>query len=334
MGVSSGYDSRAILLALRRLGIAPSTYTFGQTGSFDFDFAGDLSGRLRLDHAEIDTSKCGWALETFDRYVSTAAQDVVLSPRTVAEKFMDEKLPDRVDLHGYFNGCVTGSLFSDGPATDWNGAVAEFCRKNDVFGYQQHLGVDCSAFMPAEPLAPEEDFPFGHQLALAYRQIQRIRPVPPGHSTAYAFPMEDRDWMGFWLNRKPEELAGQRRYIRFLRNLRSPEFHDLDGIGDDRHRQARLRQFYGQAGPAPGEQRMVKPRKPRDHFCVFACFANNARFREMVGQSLARLRKRNVIKKAFIDKVRQRFADGEQPAGQMLKGLVTTDLVLEAGRFA
>ena len=335
MGLSAGYDSRAILLALRRLNIEPSTYTFGQAGSFDFDFVRDLAARLGLSHVEIDTSKCEWPLEAFDSYVATAALDVVVSPRVVAEKALDQAVPGRVDLHGFLNGVVTG--FAGVPSAGWDEAVADFCKKNDAFAYQEHLGVDCSEFMPSKPLIPEEELPFGQQLAMAYRSFQRIRPVPPGHPTNYVFPAEDRDWMGFWLNRQPAELVDQRRYMRFLKEMHSQEFHDLEGLAEDTSigvKRARMRQFYRQAGPEHAEPRMVKPLRPLDHFCSFACFANNASFRDLVARSLARLRKRNVIDRSFIDKAYRRFAAGEKDAGKMLKGLVATDLVLEAGRFA
>jgi len=332
MGISSGYDSRAILFVLRRLGIAPSTYTYGQVGNFDFDFCKELAPRLGVVHAEIDTSKCNWQLETFDRYVSTSAQDVVISPRVIAEKVMNESLPCRIDLHGFLNGGATGS-FSGGPATDWSAAIAAFCKRNDAFAFQRHLGVDASAFLPRKPLAASQDLPFGQQLAIAYRVFQRIRPVPIGHPTPYVFPIEDCDWMGFWLNRSPAELAGQSRYIQFLRELRAPEFHEFEGMPDARLRSARWRKFYKEAHAAADGSKTVLPRHPGSHFCAFACFANNVSFRDMVAQSLVRLRKRNVIKASFIDKVFQLFTSGDILADQMLKGLVTTDLVLEANRF-
>jgi hypothetical protein len=69
------------------------------------------------------------------------------------------------------------------------------------------------------------------------------------------------------------------------------------------------------------------------HFCVFACHANNPHFRRMVDDSVKRLKGRDIFENAFIDDIVCRFISREPGTDRMLNGLVSLDVMAEAGIF-
>jgi hypothetical protein len=98
--------------------------------------------------------------------------------------------------------------------------------------------------------------------------------------------------------------------------------------------EARMRLLYG----ADGEPGLIdaalqdRPEDPANHMCLFTNFSSNPSFREMIHQSVRRLRARNVFAPAFVDVVVRRFEQRKQ-LSQEFDGLVSTDLALEAGWF-
>lgn len=346
MGLSSGLDSRALLHFLRLKNIKPMTYTFGQIGSLDYDFSRKLSGDIDLGTILIDTSRIEWRLDWLEESVAET-QDVPVSPRVPARKIMDATAGrQRIDLHGYMNGVLTGFHVKDGAPIDWTDAVRQFCLANDAFGFQRRIGFDASVLLSPEPLVGAEILSFDRQLDIAYRQEQRIKLPRSGYNSSYVFPYEDDEWMNFWLGRDREDLFGQKLFISFLRGIKSDIFFDLDyssGAVRSDINDAMKNLFYGKkklffgrkGGLVDPNRDGVVPAKPNSdgHFCFFACYENNRSFRDVVAVALGRLRGRDVFSSGFIDSIVSDFDRRERPAQYLMNGLVSTDIAIEVGLF-
>ncbi len=331
LGISAGFDSRAILHVLQRMGIAPLTYTFGQVGNLDFDFARELARRMALETSFFDTSEMEWSLSAFDRETPNRL-DIPLSPRVIVKQHLDDIAPKRRELHGFLNGQLTGARTQKQPSNSWSAAIGTFCQMNDTFLLQSFI-PDCHRLLPQESLAETFALSFDEQLSLALRQWQRIRLTPFPQQSELCFPFENRQWIGFWLSRGRHELAGQSRYLQFLRSLQGEVFFDLHACkGESRTalRKERLHQF---CELEERDTNKTRPKNPTAHFCVAACYRNNVSFRRTIDESINRLKRRRVFSPAFIDDTLLRFERDEQGAGKRINGLVSADLALEAGLF-
>lgn len=231
LGLSSGFDSRPLLRAMRRAGTEPALFTFGCPGSLDFDFVGLLIRRAGLDVELVDTNTAEWSLAAFDEQARTGA-DLPISPRVVAARLMDAAHPGRVDVHGYLNGALTGNTRPAGRAYRELPDDRVFAMKNDPFALQGLL----PARVVAEPLAraaasADRGIGLYRQLDIGYRQAQRIR-AAPGEPVDYAYPYADDRWVGYWLNRPEEQLLHQRHWTDFVRGLDDELFFDVRGLSE------------------------------------------------------------------------------------------------------
>lgn len=340
LGLSAGYDSRPMLWALGELGLKARTYTFGQIGNLDFDLARLLDDRNDLNNVFIDTSDVRWPLDAFV-WAAAEGQDLPISPRVLAEQRLDDLFPDRIDLHGFLNGSLTGATqiqkALDGGVHEQSRA---FMAKNDQFGFQQLFDARTLDALLLTGL-PDVESPLSRyqKLDLGYRQFQRIRPLA-GPSAKFRFPFEDERWVGLWLSRDPGELRGQRRWIRFVRSLPRWLFFDLD-VSDDCDRgmlrRQRIALVYGdEERPAMIESRSSGkhvPRNPTQHFCLQSCYRNNPSFRAFVSSTIARLRSRRALTDTFVSDILRDFENGDEEAVKGLNGLLTIEFVLEAGRI-
>jgi tetratricopeptide (TPR) repeat protein len=337
MGISAGYDSRSILHFLRRIGVTPQTFTFGQVGDQDFDFVSLLSRRESLDTLVFDTSELEWRLEDLDHHASYT-RDFPLSPRVLVGAFLDNSVGRRLEVNGHLGDALTG--ISQNLHQTWNEALRVFCKISDRFHFQQMFPSDELAdHLPRRPFVDCEVLSYSHQLDLGYLEHQRMCPLN-GPNVEYVFPFRDPQWVGFWLNRTPAETLGQRLWFLFLHSLNANEFIELNE-GQCTTRPAALRQMTRHLyGSEEADEKInlstVKKALPSQgtiHFCLFACHANNNYFRTMVEHSVARLRRRGIFDAAFIDSVVRHFSAREPNSDKMLNGLVSIDVMAEGGFF-
>ena len=334
MGVSAGYDSRILLHFFRRGGVTPEVFTFGQVGDQDFDFVSLLNERQRLGVRVFDTSEIEWRLEVLDQYASYT-RDFPLSPRVPVGAILDQCAPGRYELNGHLGDSLTG--IQQSLHQTWDEALRVFCKISNRFNFQQLFPSEqLIALLPKEPLIDSLSFP--HQLDLGYLECQRMRPVD-GPNVKYILPFRDPRWVGFWLNRLPEETYGQSLWLRFLHSLGAEEFIELNGTRCAT-RKAALRQTTRFLYASKTEQKIdlttinkAVPSEGTMHFCVFACHANNPHFRRMVDDSVKRLKGRDIFENAFIDDIVCRFISREPGTDRMLNGLVSLDVMAEAGIF-
>jgi hypothetical protein len=337
MGVSSGYDSRTLLSFLRRLGVTPETFTFGQVGNLDFDYMSMLSDRESLNTRLFDTSEIAWRLDVLDRYADQT-QDYPLSPRVPVNAILDRDRPHRLEVNGHLGDSLTG--IRQAMDDSWEEALQILKTISNRFNFQSLSRTEeLDAFLPKKPLIERGEMVYARQLDMGFLEYQRMRPLD-GANVNYIFPFREPRWVGFWLNRAPSETLGQSLWIRFLHNLRAREFLELrDGSGRTRSTllskiskclygtpTAKGRIDLASAGKALPSSRSI-------HFCLFACYANNLHFRKMVEESLGRLKKREIFDRTFVDGVFRHFNARDPNSDNMLNGLIALDVLAETGRF-
>ena len=337
MGVSSGYDSRTLLSFLRRLGVTPETFTFGQVGNLDFDYMSMLSDKESLNTRLFDTSEIAWSLDVLDR-CADQTQDYPLSPRVPVNAILDGDRPHRLEVNGHLGDSLTG--IRQDMDDSWEKALGIFKTISNRFNFQSLFRTEeLDASLPKEPLVDRSAMAYARQLDMGFLEYQRMRPLD-GANVNYIFPFREPRWVGFWLNRAPSETLGQSLWIRFLHNLRAREFLELrDGSGRTRSTllskiskclygtpTAKGRIDLASAGKALPSSRSI-------HFCLFACYANNPHFRKMVEESLGRLKKREIFDRTFVDGVFRHFNARDPNSDNMLNGLIALDVLAETGRF-
>ncbi len=339
MGLSSGYDARAIFYVLKKYNVPVFTYTYGQAGNLDFDFIKLLCDRCGISNFFIDTSTVAWSLDDYQANINNF-QDYPLSPRVVADWVLKGSFPNRIEIHGYLNGILTKSDDLE-PSETWEEATEKFCKKNNPFNLQEHIGPELvRSLIPIKPFVDQEYLSFDRQLDLSLRQEQRVRPISNNH-TRYVLPFEDYRWIGLWLGMPYEDLYGQRLYLDFLKSLKDNIFFDLNEAGAVADRASikryNIRKVYGDKYPLrlnPGQQSgFVRPSQPTAHFCLLTCYLNNQSFRNMILESVNRLKGRQIFNNSFVDDITRRFEAGDASATKTLNGLVSVDLLIETGIF-
>lgn len=335
LGLTGGFDSRPMLLAALDAGLRPYLYTFGQAGLVDFDLVSFLTERLSLGVHVIDTSTMTWSLEELEEDAATTS-DLPLSPRGIVANIVTRAIGPRRDLHGYLNGALTGNTRSKSATP--GSAIDEFVHKNNPFKLHAVAPPDRAPLrdLVADTAPSLDDY---SRLDLGFRQAQRIR-LPAARGARPVFPYESAEWVGYWLTRGVEAVREQRRWIRFIGTLDADVFPDLDGLEYEpgRLRRDRLRRIYGHGATppmvSPPRDGIVLPRNPTTHFCAYSCYRNNASFRRVVDTSLARLRRRRIFPWRLERHIIRRFHAGEAKSADQLKGLVSIDIAIAAGRVS
>ena len=255
----------------------------------------------------------------------------------MAAIFMD-KGTRRDELHGNFGDSLTSGPRLSTSEHSWNDELRVFCRKSNFFALQTLFPASqISAFLPKTPFVNRERLPYAKQLDIGYLDGQRMRPLDTA-SVRYITPFRNSEWVGFWLNREPEELYNRSLLLHFLRSLNAEEFPELTlDIGDTDGRLQMAGFLYG-IGEGKGviDLSTVDKKLPvgkNMHFCLFACYANNASFRHLLSRSTKRLRRRKIFDTSFIDDVVRHFQAREFNADRMINGLISVDIMLEAGLF-
>jgi hypothetical protein len=341
LGLSSGYDSRAIFSIVRETDIPILIYNYGMEGQLDFDFVHLLAGKENFDCQFIDTSKLQWSLKEYEKNIHSF-QDYPLSPRVVVDRILKKQCPARFEIQGYLNGNITGQG-AYAQSENWEAAIAKFCKRNDRFSLQEILGRKAArSLLPPTPLIAPTILQFDRQLELGYRLRQRIRPIS-NKTTAYILPFEDSRWVGFWLERPFTDIRGQRLYLSFLKDLRNGIFFDLASsktMNSRAMRQHRIGLVYGTryyqnfrslASKLGLTSKSKLPNNPTHQVPMLVHYRNNQNFRTMIQKSTSRLEGRNIFDPAFIEGVLAEVEKGNESAGSKLRGLVTTDILLETG---
>ena len=340
MGLSAGLDSRAIFAHLPNEGDPVVTYTFGHPGTRDFDFMKKLRERESIPNILIDLHQFQWDLEEYQGNMLNT-QDYPLHPRVMVETHLKKQYPLRADIHGY-DMLLTKTKPGTG-RSNWQESKISFCQNNDTFGLQASIGQDRVArLLPEKPSMSEAVLSFHRQLDLSFRQAQRIRPLD-SRAIQYVLPYEDPRWIGFWLSRSSPELADQRLWIEFIKDLKNDVLFDVNNSKAKTRRDLKRDQnalVYGISVPYQKGSRALNflglkkhgTSKGR-HFHLLSTYRLNKSFHGLVQESINRLKGRNVFQLSFVDGVFTNFKAGDLNAADTLKGLVSTDIMMEMGFF-
>jgi hypothetical protein len=339
MGLSSGFDSRAILGSLRRLGLKPLTFTFGQIGSSDFDLVKILSEREKLETSFFDTSEMEWSLAELEAFAHYAPS-FVLTPRAAINRSLNQVSELRDEINGWLGDALTNGVPKEVLELSWKDCLPVFCRISNRFSLQCFLPEEeVLASLPQEPLIDVSRISTVDQLAIGFGEWQRFRPIDRPN-VKHILPFAQPEWIGFWLNRTPEERLEQSLWINLHLSNDGGEFFELQGhpsLTKDEAVELKGRYLYGD-GASPGavdlsQTQKMLPAKHSTHFCAYTCYSNNPAFRNVVETSLARLRKRGIFANDFIDAVVRHFHARSPFVDRMLEGLLNVDIKLEIGFF-
>ncbi len=335
MGLSGGFDSRAIIAVLSARPPLPLLYTYGRPGSVDFDTVALLARDQGVAVRLVDTTDLDWDRDTLiERLRGT--RDRILSPRMIVGAALDRECGPRSEIHGQLNGSLTGARGPRPPSPTWEAALADFSAGNDPFSLQGHLHPDVvRALLPASPASTP--LSFDHQLELGLRQFQRIRPVSTA-TCQYVLPFEDARWVGLWLTTTAQDRLRQSLWSEHLQSLRSTWFPDLDSRTDSAEspQEARARWLVDARGQQGAPRRAAGdagPRRPAAELCWWSAYRDSPGFRHLVDDGLQRLRGARVFDETFVQGCTDEFGRGTAAGVRRMRALVSTELALAAGLF-
>ncbi len=325
LGVSAGFDSRAILYGLQQLHITPRLYTYGTPGNFDFDFIRALATRNNLAVEFFDYSQCAWSVAAHEAHVREE-NNIPANLQVLARSAVAETFPHHAELHGYFNDGITTAQRRHPRWSRWSTAVSDFVARNNPFALQELVpdGVTQS-LISSRPLAPSAQMRFAMQLSFGYRQWQKISPSSTPDRRIIT-PFVNDQWVGYWLSQDTAHIKGQVAWINFLRRLEDPLFFDLDGKAG--YTRAQLLTLNAKAIYPGGV-----PHQTHRGFSFTRCYTDNPSFRSLVDEGVSRLRSRRVLYKSFIDNTVAAFPDGGRKSEQRMNLLIKLDAALESGRI-
>ena len=128
VGVSGGFDSRAILAGLLECTEAKniSTYTFGIPGSFDFEIGNKVCGQLGTKHTKLDLTKLEITAEMLEKVciLSDGNANLFYSMHLIPTM---EKFGHDVEYwSGYMGGEFAGSFLPKNPSLTYQKAIENY----------------------------------------------------------------------------------------------------------------------------------------------------------------------------------------------------------------
>lgn len=219
--LSGGYDSRAMLAALREQvhGTRVLALTYGVPGSRDFDLPPTLATRVGVEHRAFDTTTVEWDLDHVVEDTARRFDAPIPEPdgHHVIGRALELVPADAVRWHGWLGGVASGGQLPPRPSPSWDVAVEHFLRRNrQAPTVELGEGWDPRSVLPATAPVPREHVGYDDQVEIAGRQTHRIGSLAVRTGTT-ATPLGRDPWLGFmlaqpWARRSP----GQDLYRRIL----------------------------------------------------------------------------------------------------------------------
>lgn len=338
LGLTSGFDSRPLLYALRHIGREPRLYTWSQPGNIDYDIVRWLDDQLSLGVTYCDTRTLEFSLGAYERY-ARSQNPAPIGLAAPGSEWALSRFSHGTQVHGFANDVLTGDNREKVAGTEHiESAEDAFTRRNDHFGAQALFDAESlRSLRPGEAVSPSRSLDEYRQYDLAYRQFGRIRPLPGGPLDIIT-PFTDRRWMGFWLSRPAEDRQGQRRWLRWVVNLQSELFadlHSLEHLDGKELEQARKRRFYGTRKDAGlldlSRERLPIQPQPSVPFDIATVYATNPSLQRVFSEGLRRLRGRNLFYPSVVDDVERSLKAFDPVGAKLAAGLLTVDVHLEVG---
>lgn len=332
LGLSSGYDSRFLLYALRNSPVNFRTFTFGEPGYMDYDLSELVSGRLSLNTKFVDLSKLDWSLDLFEKTI-TEINDKPLHARIkVLDVLVKQSEKGRISV---IDGYLNGPLINLRRYSDWQAAKTDFIKACDQFKWhtffdEKWLQAQC----PDEPLVSEDELTSYDQFFLCLRG-QRICPRDYG-GIKYMLPYAQDEWTSFWLNRSETERESQNLFLKIVTQLQLEEFFDFNLLAKSLkplNKNEQMRLIYGKGGLMTSRPKITSI-DPFAQICFYSLYLGCESFRKMLNFSLTRLRKRQLFQPAAIDYIFKRFMKADPQAEKMMRGLITCDVALERNMYS
>ncbi|MEK9826166.1 MAG: hypothetical protein VW395_07815, partial [Methylotenera sp.] len=154
LGLSSGFDSRFLLHALRNSSVKIRTFTFGERGYLDYDLPAYLSEKLSLDSFFIDLGQLDWKLALYEASIAKV-NDKPIHARVAATDYLLSQQPGKPI--SIIDGFPNNALIAHKAYDSWHKASLDFLAINDQFKWNAMFDKDwLLALMPDKPLTDIE----------------------------------------------------------------------------------------------------------------------------------------------------------------------------------
>jgi len=228
--LSGGLDSRAILACLHefRGGEGIECYTYGLPGSFDYEIAKDISGKLGIKHVVFPLSKYKFSIEE-ELEVAERFRDQTLLFFHPPMRKLEGMVGDKVIWSGFLGGEIGGSHVRANPSTDIETAKENFIRKNTYNDADRYLESDGREFHDLLELKwNDNDRLFmDDQLDFLNRQRKYIAPHVLMKGFNYVTPLFNSEFYDFMLS-----LPLKYRFRKYLyKKILVKAYPDLFSIG-------------------------------------------------------------------------------------------------------
>jgi len=225
--LSGGYDSRAIVAELVRLGLRDQmvAVTFGTPGTLDYDIGGYIAKTLGLKHEYIDLRKVEVRTESLFEVVRSGARwtytlDAYFNA-SVRKLFGTEA----AYWSGFLGDPLAGSHLLAKPPNDWRKAQESFVARNKFCPSNLHdRGWNPYSALPALPSCDNRVVGFDDQLDLGIRQNACISKIVLSELIDVRTPFFTPDWVRFMLCIPRRFREKQKLYIDLLMRAYPREF--------------------------------------------------------------------------------------------------------------
>jgi hypothetical protein len=201
--LSGGMDSRAILALLMEHTDASSiyTYTFGTSGTYDYDIGNYLAKKYQTKHTAYNLPKYKYNLEEFKDISSRVDHQspLLLHPPM---RDVDAKFSDGIIWSGANAGAVVGSFYKEDSAKTYREAQERFVKKACFTKSKNILNCDPNdliALMDDSSFS-SDDLTFDEQVFFKERSVKHLAPHVLMKGFTYKLPFVNNEFMNFMLS--------------------------------------------------------------------------------------------------------------------------------------
>ncbi|MHC4396596.1 MAG: asparagine synthase-related protein [Planctomycetota bacterium] len=222
VAVSGGFDSRAILAGLSEYSEAKNinTYTFGLSGSYDFEIGNKVCDYLGTKHTKSDLTKLTVTPEMLEKIcvLSDGNANLFFSAHLVP---IVEKFGHNVECwNGYMGGEFAGSFLPESPSSTYQEAIEKyFIREAKKLSLEEPTCDELCEFTGLITSEPEDKDKFSYDEQLdCYNKGERCwanHYFLSGYN--YVTPFIDDKWIEFILSVPNRYRAGKYIYKRILK---------------------------------------------------------------------------------------------------------------------
>ncbi|WP_252699696.1 asparagine synthase-related protein [Natronosalvus vescus] len=339
--LSGGLDSRLILGGLLdnvdRDQII--TVTFGTPGTGDYEIGQHVADIAGVENYAVDLrpSHFPWSSDRMINVASTYKRPTHLFRAVAAILYALERLDidDPICWSGFMGDPSAGARLPKNESASWDTALDKFVEENLVLPELTSDSFDPYHLLPDEPAVGRDVLSYDEQLDFGVRQRYFIE-EPATLKGQFETPFLEDPWLSFMLS-LPREQRRNRRAFHEIALETYPELFDgvptetkagLPIDASEYHRKVRLATFLLREKSLKAIGR-PEPTWVTNHFDWDVELRRSAELRDLIGQQLADLRKRDRVSWLEIDGIWRSHHNGDDNA-DVIRQLASLELFLKA----